>query len=94
MAPTRSVGRRPFKPQTALLPRRTPVGSEVDLVSARQDKGVILSEPGFALAKEEGETAFGARRGESLFSRNDLWGASEGSQQNQFAVDFKEVAEK
>ena len=26
-APTRSVGRRPFKPQTALLHRRTPVGS-------------------------------------------------------------------
>src|SRR5271169_5747650 len=26
--PTRSVGRRPFKPQTALLHRRTPVGSE------------------------------------------------------------------
>src|SRR5271165_947486 len=27
-APTRSVGRRPFKPQTALLHRRPPVGSE------------------------------------------------------------------
>src|ERR1700757_2727082 len=27
-APTLSVGRRPFKPQTALLHRRTPVGSE------------------------------------------------------------------
>src|SRR5258707_10698610 len=27
-APTRSVGRRPFKPQTALLHRRTSVGSE------------------------------------------------------------------
>src|SRR5271166_896040 len=26
--PTQSVGRRPFKPQTALLPRRTSVGSE------------------------------------------------------------------
>jgi hypothetical protein len=27
-APTRSVGRRPFKPQTALLARRTFVGSK------------------------------------------------------------------
>ena len=26
-APTRSVGRRPFKPQTVLLPSRTSVGS-------------------------------------------------------------------
>ena len=35
------------------------MGSEVDLASSRQAQGVILSEPGCAKEKEEGETAFG-----------------------------------
>jgi hypothetical protein len=39
----------------------------VELAWARQDKGVILNEPGFAKAKEEGETALGLD-GEKVFS--------------------------
>ena len=31
----------------------------MNLAQARQDTGVILSEPGFASEKEEGETALG-----------------------------------
>ena len=40
-------GRRPFKPQTALLRRRTSVGSECIWPRPDTIKGVILSEPGF-----------------------------------------------
>jgi hypothetical protein len=34
-------------------------GFDTDLAKARHSKGVILSEPGFAEAKEDGETVLG-----------------------------------
>jgi hypothetical protein len=66
-APKRSVGRSPFKPQTALLHRRGHPWVRNGSGVARQDTGVILSEPGFAYAKEEGETALGLD-GQKVFS--------------------------
>ena len=64
-------GRSPFKPQTVLLRlQRPPRGAEVKSGDGQTlGTGVVLGEPGCAYEKREGETAFGARRGESLFSR-------------------------
>src|ERR1700730_17048968 len=62
--PTRSVGRRPFKPQTALLPEGRPwVRSESGV--ARQDKS-DFKRTWVRLGERGRRGRFGSRRGESL----------------------------
>jgi hypothetical protein len=65
-APTRSVGRRPFKPQTALLSAGRPwVRSESGVCQTRYRSD--FKRTWVRLAKEEGETALGLD-GEKVFS--------------------------
>ena len=71
-APTRSVGRRPFKPQTALLPRK-------DVRGARNESGVRqtrhrsdFKRTWVRLGERGRRGCLEPRRGESLFSRSGL----------------------
>src|SRR5271165_5450985 len=66
-APTRSVGRRPFKPQTVLLHRRTPVGSEWIWRSQTRYRS-DFKRTWVRLGERGRRDRLGARRGESLFS--------------------------
>jgi hypothetical protein len=69
-APTRSVGRRPFKPQTALLPEGRPwvrSGSWRSQTRYKSD----FKRTWVRLGERGRRGRFGPRRGESVFSREN-----------------------
>src|SRR5208283_6183322 len=66
-------GRNPFKPQTALLHRRPPVGSEWIWRSQTRYRS-DFKRTWVRLGERGRRDRLGARRGESLFSQNDPYG--------------------
>jgi hypothetical protein len=66
----RGPGPRLFKPQTALFRWRGLRGDGSKSGDGQTlGTGVVLGEPGFVLGERGRRDRFGARRGESLFSR-------------------------